>query len=163
VLSFNVNFLADLELKKHTEDTIVDEIGSVILNRVDQLTVYTTYCANAGFIYNHIDNLKAAHSTFAEFLQDCTQKPEMRGLGLNAFLTKPVQRVTKYPLLLRELLKNTPEVHADYIPVSEAIEKIKSIVDNINETTRQVERSKKLEEITISLEKKTSGLYLRST
>ena len=39
-------------------------------------------------------------------------------------LIMPVQRVPRHKLLLRELLKHTPESHPDYAPCSAALVKI---------------------------------------
>lgn len=35
------------------------------------------------------------------FLQEASQNPECRGLDLQAWLIKPLQRLCKYPLLMR--------------------------------------------------------------
>ena len=66
-------------------------------------------------------------------------KPESRGLDLNAFLIKPVQRACKYPLLLKELLKQTPETHVDYEELKEAFEAMQTSCMKLNERKRDVE------------------------
>lgn len=60
-------------------------------------------------------------------------------MDLNAFLIKPVQRVCKYPLLLKELLKNTPETHPDYADLNEAHEAMQNSCLKLNERKREVE------------------------
>lgn len=67
-------------------------------------------------------------------------KPEARGLDLSFFLIKPVQRICKYPLLLRELAKNTNPTHADHKLLGKAIEIISDVVDFVNEKKRQAEQ-----------------------
>ena len=47
------------------------------------------------------------------FLSSLENGPEVRGLALHAFLIKPVQRICKYPLLLRDLIRNTDSDHPD--------------------------------------------------
>src|SRR3989338_4192445 len=66
---------------------------------------------------------------------------------LNAFLIKPVQRLCKYPLLLRELIKNTPEVHPDHGLLSAAADKVGSVVNFVNEAKRNAEGQAKMKEI----------------
>ena len=61
-------------------------------------------------------------------------KKECRSLDLESFLIKPVQRVCKYPLLLRELERATETDHVDYEDIAAAFEQIQSSVNSINET-----------------------------
>lgn len=77
---------------------------------------------------------------------------EWRGVPLTAYLHKPIARVCKYPLLLRELLKHTPESCSDHAPLTEAHTRICAVVDRINERTRQVEAMQRLDEIEKSLD-----------
>lgn len=48
---------------------------------------------------------------------------------------KPIQRICKYPLLLRELLKYTDEGHSDHANLSSASNKIDIVVKVANEAT----------------------------
>ncbi|KTF85843.1 hypothetical protein cypCar_00044951, partial [Cyprinus carpio] len=41
---------------------------------------------------------------------------------LEGYLVAPIQRICKYPLLLRELLKRTPKKHNDYLMVQESLQ-----------------------------------------
>jgi hypothetical protein len=38
----------------------------------------------------------------------------MKGMDIEDFLVKPIQRLPKYVLLFKDLLKNTDEDHPDY-------------------------------------------------
>lgn len=56
-----------------------------------------------------------------DFLQRCLQSPFSRKLDLWNFLDIPRSRLVKYPLLLREILKHTPNDHADRQLLDEAV------------------------------------------
>ena len=62
-------------------------------------------------------------------------KPNLLDMG--SLIIKPVQRIMKYPLLLRELLQATPEDHPDHRPLQEAFTAVKIINVNINEFKRR--------------------------
>lgn len=88
---------------------------------------------------------------------------------MEGFLLTPIQRICKYPLLLRviynsaqicqiftfyfqkELSKKTPKEHPDYPFVMEALEVMKSVCSNVNETKRQLEQLEKLEDLQNSM------------
>jgi hypothetical protein len=48
-----------------------------------------------------------------------------------------VQRVLKYPLLLREILSLTSPTHTDHDDLSAAVKEIQEVADNINEIKRR--------------------------
>ena len=52
------------------------------------------------------------------------------GLGIRSFLVKPIQRVTKYPLFFRELLKYTKQNHHLYDKLVQAKSKIEDLVQS---------------------------------
>uniref|UniRef100_A0A8C2XL58 Phosphatidylinositol 3,4,5-trisphosphate-dependent Rac exchanger 2 protein n=1 Tax=Cyclopterus lumpus TaxID=8103 RepID=A0A8C2XL58_CYCLU len=65
---------------------------------------------------------------------------------LEGYLVAPIQRICKYPLLLRELLKRTPKRHNDYALVQESLQVMKAVCSSINEAKRQMEKLEILEE-----------------
>jgi hypothetical protein len=58
---------------------------------------------------------------------------------LPSLLLKPVQRVLKYPLLLRELLKNTEQASGDYEPLRQALAQMQRVAAYVNEIRRRRE------------------------
>ncbi|KAM7010208.1 rho guanine nucleotide exchange factor 38 [Tautogolabrus adspersus] len=68
-------------------------------------------------------------------IYDQEGKPNLLDMG--SLIIKPVQRVMKYPLLLRELWQATPENHPDYLPLQEAYTAARIINVNINEFKRR--------------------------
>ena len=65
-------------------------------------------------------------------------------IPLEGFLLTPVQKICKYPLQLRELLKYTLPEHPDYHPLQDALEAMKHIATLINERKRKMESLEKL-------------------
>ena len=74
-------------------------------------------------------------------------RPESKNLEFNAFLIKPLQRLCKYPLLLRELIKQLPERSAPRRSLELAQGKIEAAVTVVNERRREHEHSEKMFEI----------------
>ncbi|KAA8902526.1 hypothetical protein TRICI_005887 [Trichomonascus ciferrii] len=66
---------------------------------------------------------------------------------LQCILIKPVQRICKYPLLFKELIKETPEDWPYYQELYEGLECSERITSNVNESQRQVENVNSLKEL----------------
>ncbi|OUM66294.1 hypothetical protein PIROE2DRAFT_59475 [Piromyces sp. E2] len=66
-------------------------------------------------------------------------KKESRSLKLDSFLIKPVQRICKYPLLLRELIKYTDESNKDYANLIKAYARLETVVTVVNGASKEAE------------------------
>jgi len=77
------------------------------------------------------------------------EREKLNHANLASFLIKPMQRITKYPLLMREILKR-----AQHAKSREAFEKISSVATQVNEMMRQhqgADHSKKIAELCFQL------------
>ncbi|KAF0021663.1 hypothetical protein F2P81_026085 [Scophthalmus maximus] len=66
-------------------------------------------------------------------------------MPLSSFLLKPMQRITRYPLIIKNILEHTPEGHADRGPLREALERAEELCSQVNEGVREKENSDRLE------------------
>lgn len=66
---------------------------------------------------------------------------------LQCILIKPVQRICKYPLLFKELIKETPEEWPYCQELYDGMECSERITSNVNESQRQVENVNSLKEL----------------
>lgn len=58
-----------------------------------------------------------------------------------------MQRLARYPLLLRQILHYTPKTHPDHVPVLEALLQSEELLRGANEAVRSSENMDKLREI----------------
>lgn len=63
--------------------------------------MYKVFCANQQNSLTTVETLIKKHPQFKKKLEVCHTDARCRGLFLQSFLIKPIQRVCKYPLLLR--------------------------------------------------------------
>ena len=105
--------------------------------------MYSVYCSNQPDAMNLLNKLKE-NEPFQVFLKQAALRKECRSLGLGAFLLEPIQRICKYPLFMKDIVKNTPEDHSDFEDIKKAQESIGKIVDEVNERRRQVENQQKV-------------------
>ncbi|XP_006744333.1 intersectin-2 [Leptonychotes weddellii] len=66
-------------------------------------------------------------------------------MPLSSFLLKPMQRITRYPLLIRSILENTLENHVDHSSLKLALERAEELCSQVNEGVREKENSDRLE------------------
>ena len=92
------------------------------------LKMYSQYCSNQNASNRMFNHLTKHNKAFEELARDLSRHPDCRLLDLPAYLIKPMQRVCKYPLLLREIVKHTPDSHSDYQTLQEALQLISSTV-----------------------------------
>jgi hypothetical protein len=79
------------------------------------------------------------------------QQQQQQYIDLESLRIKPVQRIPRYVLLLKELEKKTPENHPDSPLVSEALKSIQLVANHVNERMKQSEAEAKALEIQASL------------
>eukprot|EP01102_Stenamoeba_stenopodia_P007015 TRINITY_DN1959_c0_g1_i1.p1 TRINITY_DN1959_c0_g1~~TRINITY_DN1959_c0_g1_i1.p1 ORF type:complete len:1028 (-),score=246.32 TRINITY_DN1959_c0_g1_i1:51-3134(-) len=138
-------------------------IGKTFLQHVEFLKVYSSYCSNQSKAYALLEGLctemqpssgssivtgtERTAISFRYWLHTKFGSPAAGQFAFRTYLIKPVQRVCKYPLLLRELLKSTPEDHPDRPCIEQALTKTEVVVTSINEYSRFQENIQKIVDV----------------
>ncbi|KAJ1341716.1 hypothetical protein BSLG_003737 [Batrachochytrium salamandrivorans] len=144
LIQLHQDFLFQLNSRKIRDLGVIQEIGDIFVGIADKLKIYCVFCTNHSVASEYLINQKN-QGDLKIFLQYCSLRPECRGMDLSSFLLKPIQRICKYPLLLREIKKHTPDTHADSCGIDDAILKITGVVDYVNEKRRRAEQDQQLE------------------
>ncbi|KAK5581055.1 hypothetical protein RB653_001083 [Dictyostelium firmibasis] len=124
--------------------TFIDHIANGFVSMADFLKSYFVYCSNQQKALSTFSALKGKNCTYLAYL---LTRRECRSLPFDSFLIKPVQRVCKYPLLIRELIKTTPQDSKSYENLINAQSKIESIVFAVNEKKREFDSQMKMLDI----------------
>ncbi|KAJ8260075.1 hypothetical protein GJAV_G00176780 [Gymnothorax javanicus] len=153
ILEVHKEVLTAIESSLEPEPQPQHALGHVFLQFKGRFSVYGEYCSN--------------HEKALRLLMELNKDPNVRtfllhcmllggkkttDVPLEGYLLTPIQRICKYPLLLKELLKRTPKKHADYPAVEVALQAMKAVCSNINETKRQMEKLEALEQLQSHIE-----------
>ncbi|XP_028323257.1 proto-oncogene DBL isoform X2 [Gouania willdenowi] len=120
-------FLQDLQSCLETPENV----GSCFLQRKERFQVYERYCQNKP----RSDSLWRQFSDLP-FFQECQKKLDHK-LGLDSYLLKPVQRLTKYQLLLKEFLKHCAEERYR-CELQEALDCMLELLKAVNDSMHQI-------------------------
>lgn len=74
----------------------------------------------------HVKEVKT-NPAYKRFLLKLNEYAEFKRKRLQDILVEPVQRISRYSMMLREILQLTPIDHSDYIGLQIACEKAKEI------------------------------------
>lgn len=139
------DFKNELLKAQSTEEQL---IGRVVLRFMPKLLeVYAPVTLAYTEIIDWISHQLTSSAAFIGFHGICSSSPEWRGLNANAMLVRPVGRICKYPLLIRELLKCTTDDHPDQIPLQKSLSLLSEFVSKINEQQKRMENLKQLQEV----------------
>lgn len=75
------------------------------------MTGYITFCSNQLDSAALLQRLTESSAAFRDVVRKCQSNSATKGMPLSSFLIKPMQRITKYPLLIGKILDNTPVHH----------------------------------------------------
>jgi phosphatidylinositol 3,4,5-trisphosphate-dependent Rac exchanger 2 protein len=115
-------------------------IAGVYLKFSEDFLIYQDYGKGNEAAQRLLYELEDDHNFQAFFLACLLLGGRDGGNGIGSYLFKPIQRVTKYPLLFRELEKYTPRDHPDYEATHQMGVKMREICFVINEAKRAVEK-----------------------
>uniref|UniRef100_A0A8B9LZA1 Rho guanine nucleotide exchange factor 37 n=1 Tax=Accipiter nisus TaxID=211598 RepID=A0A8B9LZA1_9AVES len=103
-------------------------------------TVYKIYCASYEHALLLVESYRKDPRLQEEILETLNATvPHTGASDLSFFLVMPVQRVTKYPLLLGKILENTPTSASAYPALQAAVRAMTQVNANINEYKRRRE------------------------
>ncbi|XP_041329419.1 rho guanine nucleotide exchange factor 17-like isoform X2 [Pyrgilauda ruficollis] len=144
LIDLNENFLEILQeeidqaFDQGDDDLMTVCIGEIFLEFVNMLPAFQTYCLQQSSSVNMLNALEKEKELLRIFLNvSQNDNTALRRMNLRSFLMAPLQRVTKYPLLLSRIIKATTEYHPDHSSLREAKSRIESHLEHINMKTKQ--------------------------
>ncbi|KAM9456413.1 proto-oncogene DBL isoform 1-T1 [Clarias gariepinus] len=120
-------FVQDLESCQE----IPERVGARFLERKENFQVYERYCQN-----KPRSEAMWRQCGDSPFFQECKRKLKHK-LDLDSYLLKPVQRLTKYQLLLKELLKHSTQ--SQYAcELQGALNAMLDLLKSVNDSMHQI-------------------------
>ncbi|CAL8316715.1 unnamed protein product [Merluccius merluccius] len=143
----NTKLLKALRVRKKTggENMAVQVIGDLLASELAHMQPYIRFCScqlNAAALLQRKTN---SQPDFKDFLKKIATNYRCKGMPLSSFLLKPMQRITRYPLIIKNILENTAEGHQDRGALREALERAEELCSQVNEGVREKENSDRLE------------------
>ncbi|XP_048062731.1 intersectin-2a isoform X3 [Megalobrama amblycephala] len=123
----------------------VQVVGDILSSELSHMQAYIRFCScqlNAAAL---LQQKTDKSPDFKLFLKKIASNYRCKGMPLSSFLLKPMQRITRYPLLIKNILENTPPAHADHAQLQAALEQAEELCSQVNEGVREKENSDRLE------------------
>ncbi|GAA5912265.1 hypothetical protein JCM6882_005211 [Rhodosporidiobolus microsporus] len=149
LLLFNTVFLSELEERQRQSRLYINTIGDVVKEHMKGVGGhYRGYCCNQANAARTLADLKVSDRSLRELLDGL----RVKGLELDHLLLEPMQRVTRYPLLINQMLRYTEPDHSDYPALLRALEIAEATLSDINEAVRSHENESKLAYLSDNIE-----------
>ncbi|KAJ9595051.1 hypothetical protein L9F63_013648 [Diploptera punctata] len=140
----------EIALEQGDEDLLTVNIGKLLLEATPMLHAFESYCTRQAAASLLLANLEKDKELLRIFLRvSQMENTVLRRMNLNSFLMVPVQRVTKYPLLLARLHKVTPAHHEGRELLKEAQHKIELHLEHMNSEAKDISTTKLWRRISI--------------
>ena len=152
----NSKLFEDLEKRIEAWNPDTQKIGDLFCTFAPFLKMYALYVSNyddATALLESYEKIPAVKT----WLYDKYHDPHINVLSLQSLLILPVQRIPRYCLLLKDLVKHTSETHPDYLDLQSSLKVILEIADQINEDVKRRENRQKLLKLQASLTTLTTG------
>eukprot|EP00211_Chloroparvula_japonica_P000387 CAMPEP_0119127316 /NCGR_PEP_ID=MMETSP1310-20130426/5912_1 /TAXON_ID=464262 /ORGANISM="Genus nov. species nov., Strain RCC2339" /LENGTH=1340 /DNA_ID=CAMNT_0007117567 /DNA_START=1 /DNA_END=4020 /DNA_ORIENTATION=+ len=116
------------------------DVGRRILAHRPYFESYRMYCMNQTVSAKSLQMLQT-DAIFRDWRTGVEGDLKERGMAgsIESYLIKPVQRICRHQLLLRELTKYTASSYADYARLEEAATLLRTILDEANEGKRHLD------------------------
>ncbi len=115
-------------------------IGPDFIELAPFLKLYAQYVNNYNQALSAMTRLIKKNGNFRDHVNRLTSE----GHDLASFLILPIQRIPRYEMLLKELIKATPSDHVDWNTLNDAYSNVQQIASYVNERKRSAEKLEKM-------------------
>ncbi|XP_053460181.1 rho guanine nucleotide exchange factor 11 isoform X4 [Nycticebus coucang] len=133
------------------EGPIIREISDLMLARFDGPAreelqqVAAQFCSYQSVALELIKTRQRKESRFQLFMQEAESHPQCRRLQLRDLIVSEMQRLTKYPLLLENIIRHTEGGTSEHEKLCRARDQCREILKYVNEAVKQTENQHRLE------------------
>ncbi|NWH21130.1 ARHGB factor, partial [Grus americana] len=145
------NSLSESMKKLREEGPIIKEIGDLMLSRFDGPAkeeiqqVAADFCSYQSIALELIKTKQRKETRFQIFMQEAESNPQCRRLQLKDLIISEMQRLTKYPLLLENIIKHTEAGTSEHDKLCRARDQCRDILKYVNEAVKRAENRHRLE------------------
>ena len=157
IIKYNTTLLVQLDamLKKSVYGAQIAEIFNKF---AAFLKSYTSYVNQYDQTNDRVLMLSQKNIAIMNLLKKLSMQPEVKNLNIFSYLILPIQRVPRYELFIRGVLKQLPKTHKDFKGLQDVMIKIKEIGDYLNTKRKEFENKQLLKKFKYQLEIKKFDL-----
>ncbi|KAF1539001.1 Rho guanine nucleotide exchange factor 2, partial [Eudyptes schlegeli] len=129
---------------------VINRLGDILVNQfsgasAEQLKkAYSEFCSKHTKAVKEYKDLLARDKRFQQFIRRMTRSPLLRRHGVPECILLVTQRITKYPVLIERILKNSKDNEGDSADLSRALKLVKELISSINEEVHTCEMNARL-------------------
>ncbi|XP_050416069.1 rho guanine nucleotide exchange factor 11 isoform X2 [Patella vulgata] len=142
------------------QNPVIGDVGEIFLKRFDGedgemfQKACATFCRGQSNALEALKKHQRKEQRFSSFLNDAESNPLCRRLQLKDLVPTQFQRLTKYPLLIENLLKYSSTNSDEYKNLQKAQQKSRDILAFVNQSVKDHENELRLQELQKRIEKK---------
>jgi len=138
IYALHIQLNADLIKATTKWDNETSKIGQIFIKYGELFKMYQDYFHKHEKAVQHLMKLERKNTKFAKWSMEQSQK--VSGLTIQALLILPIQRLPRYEMLLKEIIKRTKKYHIDMYDLQEANEQINEVTELINAKMKEHDR-----------------------
>ncbi|KAG1675829.1 Protein vav [Nymphon striatum] len=156
VVFMHITYFAEIHTGFHSDlnkacNSAQHQISECFLHWREKFITYGDYCSNLPHAQDLVDDLCNRSEIINQAILKCQLNANDGKFKLRDLLSVPMQRVLKYHLLLKELLKHSLDTHEDYEGLEKALESMLDLSMYINEVKRDNETLQIIKDIENSI------------
>lgn len=133
ILPINQKLLEELKQRVLVEWDEKPRISDIMIEICSHFENYSTFITEFENINLYFDEVYATFPNFRDAVDQFEELEQCKKLSIKNHLVKPIQRLTQYPLLLRDYLRRLKPDDPDTKEMEQALQMVTEIVEHINQ------------------------------
>ncbi|XP_065133099.1 rho guanine nucleotide exchange factor 18a [Paramisgurnus dabryanus] len=144
-----------------SQNYCIQRIGDILITQFsgslrEQLQYcYGVFCSHHTDAVNYYKDLMANNKKFQSVIKKISQLSILRRLGIPESILLITQRITKYPVLIERIIKNTEVDSEEHRDLVQGLELLKDTITQVNTCVDEFEKAARLRDLSSKLEPKS--------